>query len=451
VSLSVEDLIDHFRAGAKPREKFRVGIEQEKIGARADGAPVPYQGRDGIEAVLARLVGRGFAATREHQHIVWLERNGERITIEPGGQFEFSGAPRDSAAACRDALVAHVREVAEVARPLGIHFLGIGARPFGKISDVDWLPKRRYDMMKHYYFAAREDSPFRLAHHMMKMTATVQATFDYESEQDAVDRLRTAFGVTSIVTALFAASPLVEGRPGPDKSFRAAVWLETDPRRCGLLRCAFEPDFSFRHYVEWALDVPMLFIVRGDSYFGTRSWGGPGDIPDDFTFRRFMAEGFNGEAMMRDWETHLSTLFPEVRLKRTIELRGADAGPMPMAAALAALWRGLLDDTDARAGAWELVAGHSFADREALRREVPRAALRARFGGRRLQDLALELIRISDAGLARLPGGEDDRPLLAPLWAYASAGRTPADDMLDDYEAVSGDPAKLVARWELKA
>jgi glutamate--cysteine ligase len=451
VSLSVEDLIDHFCAGAKPRARFRVGIEQEKIGARADGAPVSYQGRDGIEAVLARLVGRGFAATREHEHIVWLEREGERITIEPGGQFEFSGAPRDSAAACRDALVAHVREVAEVARPLGIRFLGIGARPFGKISDVDWLPKRRYDMMKHYYFASGEGSPFRLAHHMMKMTATVQATFDYESEQDAVDRLRTAFGVTSIVTALFAASPLVEGRPGPDRSFRAAIWLETDPRRCGLLPFAFEPDFSFRHYVEWALDVPVLFIVRGDSYFGTRSWGGPRDIPDDFTFRRFMAEGFNGEATMRDWETHLSTLFPEVRLKRTIELRGADAGPMPQAAALGALWRGLLDDTDARAAAWELVANHSFADREALRREVPRAALRASFGGRRLQDLALELVRISDAGLARLPGGEDDRPLLAPLWAYAAAGRTPADDMLDDYEAVGGDPAKLVARWELKA
>ena len=451
MSLSVEDLIDHFRVGAKPRAQFRVGIEQEKIGARADGALVSYQGRDGIEAVLTRLEGRGFAATREHEHIVWLERDAERITIEPGGQFEFSGAPRESAAACRDALVAHVREVAEAARPLGIHFLGIGARPFGKIGDVDWLPKRRYDMMKHYYFASGEGSPFRLAHHMMKMTATVQATFDYESEPDAVDRLRTAFGVTSIVTAMFAASPLVEGRPGPDMSFRAAIWLETDPRRCGLLPFAFEPGFSFRHYVEWALDVPMLFIVRGDSYFGRRSWGGPSDLPTDFTFRRFIAEGFNGEATMQDWETHLSTLFPEVRLKRTIELRGADAGPMPMAAALGALWRGLLDDTDARAAAWDLVANHSFADREALRREVPRAALRARFGGRRVQDLALELIRISDAGLARLPSGEDDRPLLAPLWAYAAAGRTPADDMLDDYAAVGGDPAKLVARWELKA
>jgi len=185
----------------------------------------------------------------------------------------------------------------------------------------------------------------------------------------------------------------------------------------------------------------MFFVVRDERYRPV----------DRLPFRRFMLEGFEGQpATIRDWEIHLSTLFPEVRLKRYIELRGADAGPMPMAAALAALWRGLLDDRDARAAAWELVANHSFPEREALRREVPRAALQARFGGRRVQELALELIRIADAGLARLDGGEDDRPLLAPLWGYAAAGRTPADDMLDDFAATDGDPAKLVSRWELK-
>jgi glutamate--cysteine ligase len=185
----------------------------------------------------------------------------------------------------------------------------------------------------------------------------------------------------------------------------------------------------------------MFFLVRDGQYRPV----------ERLTFRRFNAEGAAGEtATLRDWEVHLSTLFPEVRLKRYIELRGADAGPMPMAAALGALWRGLLDDRDARAAAWELVAGHPFADREALRQEVPRAALQARFGGRPLQELALELIRISDAGLARLPAGEDDRPLLAPLWGYATAGRTVADDMLDDFNATGGDPAKLVERWELR-
>ena len=438
MSLSVDDLIGYFRAGAKPRKQFRIGIEQEKIGARRNGGPVGYRGQDGIEEILARLEGRGFAAAREHGHVVGLERGGERITIEPGGQLEFSGLARDTAAACRDALVAHVREVVAVARPLGVHFLGIGARPFGKLDDVDWLPKARYDVMREFF--PRQGRSSRLAHHMMKMTATVQANFDYDSEADAVDKMRTAYGVTSIVTAMFAGSPFADGQPTGDKSFRAAIWLETDEDRCGLPGFVFKPDFAFRDYVEWALDIPMFFVVRDGNFKPV----------ERMPFRRFIAEGFEGEAAtLRDWELHLSTLFPEVRLKRYIELRGADAGPMPMAAALGALWRGLLDDADARAAAWELVANHSLAEREALRREVPRAALRATLGGRRLQELALELIRNADAGLARLPGGEADRPLLAPLWGYAAAGRTPADDMLADFDAARGDPAKLIPRWEL--
>jgi len=439
VALSVDDLVGYFRAGAKPREQFRIGLEQEKIGARQNGAPVSYQSPNGIATILGRLEARGFAATREGEHVVALERAGERITIEPGGQLEFSGLARPTASACHDALVAHVREVQEVSRPLGVRFMGIGARPFGKLEDVDWLPKARYGVMRDYF--PRHGRSSRLAHHMMKMTATVQANFDYESESDAADKIRASYGLCSIVTAMFACSPFADGRPTGDKSFRAAIWLETDEARCGLLPFVFQPGFGFRDYVEWALDIPMFFIVRGGVYRPV----------EGLPFRGFIAEGFAGEtATIRDWEIHLSTLFPEVRLKRYIELRGADAGPMPMASALGALWRGLLDDADARTAAWELVAKHSFAEREALRREVPRAALDARLGGRRVQELAVELVRISDAGLARLPGGEDDRPLLAPLWGYAAAGRTPADDLLDDYNAVSGDPTKLVERWELR-
>ena len=439
MSLSVEELIGYFRTGAKPRTEFRIGIEQEKIGTRRDGSPVCYRGPEGIAEILRRLEARGFGATREGEHIIALERASERITIEPGGQLEFSGAARLSAAACRDALVAHVREVMALAQPLGIHLLGVGGRPFGKLDDVDWLPKARYGVMREYF--PRYGRSSRLAHHMMKMTATVQANFDYESEADAADKIRTSYGICSIVTALFAASPISEGRPNGYKSFRAAIWLETDEDRAGLLPFVFEPGFGFRDYVEWALDVPMFFLVRDGQYRPV----------ERLTFRRFNAEGAAGEtATLRDWEVHLSTLFPEVRLKRYIELRGADAGPMPMAAALGALWRGLLDDRDARAAAWELVAGHPFADREALRQEVPRAALQARFGGRPLQELALELIRNADAGLARLPGGEADRPLLAPLWGYAAAGRTPADDMLADFDTARGDPSKLIPRWELQ-
>jgi glutamate--cysteine ligase len=275
---------------------------------------------------------------------------------------------------------------------------------------------------------------------MMRQTATVQANFDYLDEAEAAAKIRTAFGVTSIVTALFAASPISEGRPNGYKSFRAAIWLETDEDRAGLLPFVFQPGFAFRDYAEWALDVPMFFVVRNGEF---RPAGA-------MTFRRFIREGFGGEhATLADWETHLSTLFPEVRLKRYVEVRGADAGPLEMAVALPALWRGLLDDRQACADAWSLVANHDFAARESLRRAVPREGLSARLGKHALRDLAVELVRIAREGLSRLPNGQQDLPLLAPVEAYASAARCPADDLLDDFKAANGDPRKLVERWSL--
>jgi glutamate--cysteine ligase len=439
LSPSIDDLVAYFHTWARPRSQFLVGVEQEKLAVRTTGAPVPYEGPGSIVSILEGLESRGFSPTREDGHIIALARGGDRITLEPGGQLELSGAPLPTAAACRAALVEHVREVTEIGRPLGVRFIGVGVRPFGRLDEVDWLPKRRYGVMRAYF--PRHGRSSRLAHYMMKMTATVQANLDFADEADAIEKIRTAYGVTSIVTALAAASPIFEGRPTGWKSYRAAIWLETDEDRCGLLPFVFEPSFSFRDYVEWALDVPMFFLVRGGVYRPT------GGLP----FRRFLAEGFEGErATMDDWELHLSTLFPEVRLKRTIELRGADAGPVPVVTGLAALWRGLLDEPNARAAAWALVAGRPFAERETLRREAPRLGLAARFAGRPLRELAVELCRIAASGLARLPGGEGDRPLLEPLLAYAEAGRSPADDLLDDYAAAGGDPAKLVQRWELR-
>jgi len=440
VPLTVDDLVGYFRAGSKPPAQFRIGVEQEKIGVRDSGAPVPYRGPGGIVDILGRLRARGFSPTEEDGQIIALSRAGDRITLEPGGQLELSGGALPTAAACRTALAAHVREVGELAHAEGVRLLGIGYRPFGALGDVDWLPKRRYAVMRDYF--PRHGRSSRLAHHMMKMTATVQANFDYDGEADAVDKIRTAYGVTSIVTALYAASPIVEGRPSEWQSYRAAIWLETDEDRCGLPRFAFEPGFSFRDYAEWAADVPMFFLVRDGAYRPA----------DGLTFRRFMTEGWGGErATLRDWEIHLSTLFPEVRLKRYIEVRGADAGPMPMAGGLAALWRGLLEEPSARAAAWALTAQASYDERQALRRDVTRLGLRARLRGRSLRDLAVELCGIADAGLARLPGGDGDRPLLEPLRAYAEAGRSPADDLRDDFAAASGDAATLVRKWELRA
>jgi glutamate--cysteine ligase len=435
---TLDELVGYFRIGAKPRAAFRVGVEQEKIAVRADGGVVSYAGPNGVEALLEAFTRRGYVGMDEGGHPIGLSRGGDRITVEPGGQVELSGAALPTASACADVLRAHVAEVREVGAALGLRFLGVGARPFGKIDEVSWLPKRRYDIMRKYFPEQGRSS--RLAHYMMKQTATVQANFDYADEADAVAKIRTAFGVTSIVTALFAASPVSDGRPNGFKSFRAAIWLETDEDRAGLLPFVYAPGFSFRDYAEWAIDVPMFFVVRGGAYRPARA----------LTFRRFLAEGFEGEtATMADWELHLSTLFPEVRLKRYIELRGTDAGPLPVATGLAALWRGLLDDPQACAAAWALVAGASLDERQALRRAVPREALAARLGRHSARDLAVELLGLARAGLARLSCGADDAALLEPLEAYAAAGRSPADDLLADFAAANGDPARLVAKWEL--
>jgi len=432
---STDDLIAYFARGAKTPERWRIGVEQEKIAVYPDGGTPPFAGTRGIEELLRRLAPKGYEAIQEDGHLLALKRTSESVTVEPGGQVEFSGPALSTAAACRDSLLSHVQAVSDVAHGLGLTFLGVGLRPWGTIDDIPWLPKRRYGVMRDYL-----PTKGRLAAHMMKRTATVQANLDFDSEQTAADKMRTALGVTSIVTALFAASPISEGKPNGYQTFRAAIWLDTDEARCGLLPFAFEDGFGFRQYAEWALDIPMFFVVRRGTYHPA---GG-------FTFRRFLREGFQGErATMGDWETHLSTLFPEVRLKRYIEVRGADAGPMEMAVGLAALWRGLLEDAEARAAAWSLVKNHSFADREALRRQVPRAGLKATLGGRSLKDLAQQLVAIAHQGLLRLPEGAQDAKLLDPLAARAKSGRTPADDLLADHEATKGDPAALIKRWKL--
>ena len=432
---SITDLVAYFEGGGKPVSEWRVGIEQEKIAVTPRGAPAPYAGSAGIEALLRRLEATGLAGEREDGHLLAVRGPAESVTVEPGGQFEFSGPTLPTAVACRDSLVRHVALVTELAAELGLRFLAIGLRPWGTLDEIPWLPKRRYGVMREYL-------PTRggLGLDMMKRTATVQANFDFDGERTAAEKMRTASAVTSIVTALYAASPISEGRPNGHKTFRAAVWLDTDPDRCGFVPGVFGTGFGFRDYAEWALDVPMFFVVRAGQYH-------PGQ---GMTFRRFMTEGWRGErATMGDWQTHLSTLFPEVRLKRYIEVRGADAGPMPMALGLAALWRGLLDEPEARRAAWELVRAASVDDRERLRREVPRAGLEASLVGRSLRDLAVDLVAIAGAGLRRLPGGVADAALLEPLAARAADGRCPADDLLDDFRAANGDPAALVGRWQL--
>jgi glutamate--cysteine ligase len=330
----------------------------------------------------------------------------------------------------------HIDEIVPLAALLGVRFLGLGFRPFGTLDDVPWMPKGRYRVMRAYL-----PSRGAKAHEMMKRTATVQANLDYLDEQDAMDKLRVALGLSSLVTALFAASPLVEGRPSGYQSYRAGCWLETDPDRCGLLPFAFAEGASFRDYAEWALDVPMFFLYRGGQYRA---------LDRRMPFRRFLAEGLEGErATAGDWELHLSTLFPEVRLKRYVEVRQADAGPREMVRALAILWRGLLYDGDARRAAWALVSGWSMEERLALYRATPRTGLRGEVRGVRLVELCRELIAIARAGLGQL-GAVEAAPLLEPLVEITAEGRTVADRIVDAHAAVGGDPAQLIDRIAIK-
>jgi glutamate--cysteine ligase len=432
---SIHQLSAYFARFARPESGWLVGVEQEKLPVLSDGRPVPYDGPGGIAALMRTLEPAGFVPVKDGSHVIGAARGREEISLEPGLQVELSAPPMASALETRSLLRRHLHEMGGAARPLGIRFVAGGFRPFGSIHDVPWLPKRRYDIMREYL-----PRHGRLAHEMMKRTATVQVNLDFADEADAVDKIRTAMGITSIVTALYASSPIGEGRPNGHLSYRAAVWLEMDEDRCGLLPFVFEPGFGFARYAEWALDVPMFFIARRGQYHAQ----------DGLTFRRFLREGWQGErATLADWELHLSTVFPEVRLKRTIEARGADASFEPMAEGLGAFWRGVLYEAQARAAAWALVRDASIDERQQLRRDVPRAGLTARLGNRPIAPLAVELCRIAAAGLGRLPQGRSDEPLLEPLMERALSGRVPAEDMLADFQRLRGDPARLVDAWEM--
>ncbi|MCC6998436.1 MAG: glutamate--cysteine ligase [Deltaproteobacteria bacterium] len=412
------ELVDWFRAGHKPVADHRVGIEHEKIGVLADGSPVPYFGDNGIERLLAAYEARGWKPKKEGDHTISLERpDGSNITLEPGGQFEMSDAPRADLDAIARRLDQDMLELAELSRPLGLTWLGIGLRPFDGFEAIPWVPKGRYVVMREYL-----PTRGKLWREMMQRTATVQANVDYIDEADAAAKLRAAFSVTSLVTALYANSPLREGKESGFLSYRGASWLDMDPDRCGLLPFAFEDGPIFQRYTDWALDVPMFFVRRGDNFMPARGT----------SFRSFLRDGFAGErATIADWELHLSTLFPEVRLKRYVEVRGSDNGPLSLVRALPALWMGLLYDDDAMRAATALTAGLSMEEREQLRSDVTRMGLRARVGQHTAQELSRELVAIAAAGLTAREVPPEERALLEPLAEIAASGRTRAELLLD--------------------
>lgn len=433
---TVDQLVDVFRRAEKPPERWKVGVEHEKIAVLAGTVdPVPYEGRQGIGEVLRRFRRWGYEPVVEDGHAIALQGPGRTISLEPGGQFELSGRAFDCAHSCRRELLNHIARTRAVARELGLRFLAVGYRPFGTPADARWMPKARYAPMRAYL-----PTRGRLAADMMTMTATVQANFDWSDEDDVRRKMRTAMGVSPIVAAIFANSFLVRGEDSGFASYRYEVWRDVDGDRCGLLPFVFDDDFSYRRYVEWSLDVPIIFLRREGKYL-------PGN---GVTFRRFWREGLHGHrATVGDYLDHLTTLFPEVRLKNVLEVRGADAGDPEMNAALPALWKGILYDENACAEAWKLVSRESFAERLDLQRDVARVGLRAEVGGRKVLDLARELLGIAAAGLVGShcldPAGRDERAVLEPLRPLLASGRAPADVWRERWHGELGrDPAKFV-------
>jgi glutamate--cysteine ligase len=443
MALSRDDLFRPFFEAIKPRDQWRIGAEAEKFGViGATGAALPYEGERGITGVFAGLQGRGWKPVAEVEGgpILALTRNGASVTLEPGAQLELSGAPLEDVHAIAKETSAHLAELHSVSDPLGIAWLGVGFHPFARQEDLPWVPKLRYAIMREY-LPTRGSRPLD----MMRRTATVQANFDYGSEEDAMRKMRVALRLSPIVTAMFANSPFYEGKLTGERSERAKVWLSVDPDRQGLLPSLWKADGSFADYVEWALDVPMFLIKRDGKVVANTGQ----------TFRAFWTDGFQGEkADIHDWELHLNTLFPEVRLKHTIEVRGNDSQSARLAAAIPALFTGILYDDKALGEAESLTRGFTFEEISALRPEVGKVGLHARLRGRPIAEIAQKLVEIAKGGLARRgrlsPEGHDETVHLAQLGPLVERAECPADLLVADFPATSGRfVAEVIRRTKL--
>jgi len=426
------ELVTYLEQGSKPRDAWRIGTEHEKFPFLTDSLrPVPYEGKRSIRALLEGLNARfEWPPIMEGRNIIGLSEpdGGGSISLEPGGQFELSGAPLETVHETCEEVHEHLAQVREVGDELGIGFLGLGFSPLWTRAETPVMPKGRYAIMAPYM-----DRKGRLGRDMMFRSCTVQVNLDFGSEADMVKKLRVSLALQPVATALFAASPFTEGRPNGFKSFRSAVWLDTDPDRTGMLPFAFEPGFGFERYVDYALDVPMYFVARNGRYI---------DCAGE-SFRRFM-EGklpqLPGERpTLKDWGDHLTTIFPEVRLKRYLEMRGADSGQWRRLCALPALWTGVLYDEQSLDGADELIKGWSAKDRQTMRDTVPRLALQAEIGGRTVQDVAKDMLALSRAGLGRRGRlgckGRTEAQFLDVLDEIAESGRTRAEDLLGHYDS----------------
>lgn len=439
---SYDDLLSIFRNAIKPASEFRVGAEMEKFGVHPDGSHVTYEGEHGVKAILEELAAeKGWKPERESADgpLIALLRDGASITLEPGSQLELSGAPLlHSHQICAE-FRGHLAEIAPFSEKAGIKWLGLGFHPFAKREDFTMVPKQRYGIMREYL-------PTRgsMALDMMLRTSTVQANYDFSSEADAMLKMRVALKLSPLTTAMFANSPFYEGEPFGGKSYRAKVWLDTDNDRSGLVPSVWKKNATFTDYVEWALDVPMFMFKRnGEKVANTGQ-----------TFRSFWKSGYAGhKPTLTDWQTHLNTLFPEVRLKKTIEVRGADAQGANLACTLPALWTGILYDAQALAAADAMTADWTYDEVNATRKEVWNKGLGAKFRAGTYQPYAEKLIEIAEGGLERRghlsSSGKDERVHLARLKDLVSKGECPADRLLDGITHYPNMRAEIIARADL--
>jgi len=421
-------LIEYFIAGNKPRAEWRVGTEHEKFGFKKQTLkPLPYDGATGIRAMLEGLTRFGWEAVVEGNNPIALKRDQASVTLEPGGQLELSGAPLENLHETAAESAQHIDEVKSVGGEIGAGFIGLGFAPEWTREDFDWMPKGRYKIMRDYM-----PKKGKLGLDMMLRTCTVQTNLDFASEADMVKKFRVSLALQPLATALFASSPFFEGRDSGFKSYRSHIWTDTDPDRCGMLPFVFEDGFGFERYVDYMLDVPMYFVYRDEKYLDAS-----GQSFRDFLKGRLPAR--RGELpTVNDWADHVTTAFPEVRLKRYLEMRGADSGPLPALTALPALWVGLLYEQSSLDEAWDLVKNWTVADHDFLRRETPKSGLATRFKDRPLSELAREMVEIAHAGLRarrRLNAdGNDETIYLAPLDRAVASGRAPADELLAKWQ-----------------
>jgi glutamate--cysteine ligase len=431
------ELVAFIEQGSKGDAPLRIGTEHEKFPYRLGGGfdPVPYGGEGGIEALLAEFAAQsGWEPIVENGHPIGLADpvHGGAISLEPGGQFELSGGPLLTLHETAEETEAHLRLAEAIGRKLGIGFLLLGGSPVWSREETPVMPKRRYEIMRSYMPKVGGQGL-----DMMFRTCTVQVNLDFRSEADMVKKLRASIALQPVATAIFANSPFMDGKPTGYLSTRSAIWLDTDKDRTGMLPFVFEEGFGFERYVDFALDVPTYFVKRGDIYH---------DVAGR-SFRHLLdgtMPGLPGEkAVLSDWANHLTTIFPEVRLKRYLEMRGADVGPAPVITALSAFWVGLLYHQPSLDAAWDIAKNWNAEERQALREAVPKLGFKAEIAGRSLKDIAAELLGLSDAGLKargfRDRAGADETHHLDAIRSMIASGRTQAEFWLDHFRYSSRD------------